>query len=65
MFHANEVHAKVDAIETLDQHTKETLKGQVDDFLRNLLEEAEMDPEKILSSRKSAKFKSEVREARN
>lgn len=63
MFHASEFKSKLELM-PLEQHVKEALKGQVDDFLAKLFEVADFDPETVTGENRT-QFRSEVKLARD
>ena len=64
MFHASEFKTKIDANPQLSQELKVTMHAKVDEFLANLFEVAQFDPESV-SGENRCQFHSEVRLARD
>ena len=63
MFHAREFKEKLEQI-PLEDHVKQAMQGQVDEFLSKLFEVAQFDPETVSGENRDS-FHSEVRLARD
>ena len=59
MFHANEFKEKIDQMPLEDQ-TKESMTAQIDEFLAQLFEVANFDPESVRSNDDTSKFYSSL-----
>ena len=59
IFHANEFKDKIGQM-PLEDHTKESMTAQIDEFLAQLFEVANFDPESVRSNDDTSKFYSSL-----